>query len=79
MGSDLNLEIWSPNGGGSSTKTVIGDNMNNVNIAKDGTYAGIVGASGVVKIWSLGSNSLEARFNESTGTNVTASAVSPDS
>jgi hypothetical protein len=50
-----------------------------VSIAKDGTYAGIVGASGVVKIWSLGNNSLEAIFTESTGTNVTASAVSPDS
>jgi hypothetical protein len=79
VGSDLNLEIWSPNGAGTSTKTVIGDDMNNVNIAKDGTYAGIIGASGVVKIWSLGSNTLETSFTESAGSNVTASSASPDS
>ena len=46
VGSDLHLEIWNPNGGGTTTKINIGKNMNNVNIAKDGTYAAIVGASG---------------------------------
>ena len=53
--------------------------MNNVNIAKDGSYAAVVGASGVVEIWSLVNKSIETNFSESAGTNVTASALSPDS
>ena len=78
VGGDQNLEIWNVSLS-TSTKINIGKDINNVNIAKDGTYAAMVGVSGMVEIWSLKNNSIETSFSESAGTNVTASAVSPDS
>lgn len=60
VGSDNTLEIWDPNAPAATvtTKINIAKDMNNVNIAKDGTYAAIVGASGAAEIWSLVNNSV---------------------
>ena len=79
-GSDLFFETVSS--GANFNKRYATVSLYTMSVARDGTYAAFGGQGGLVYIWNVmtkGSEIFDQSFNESSGTILTATAISPDS